>query len=492
MADFGNLLVEKGNDQPLFIQLRQGIRKMLETGELVSGEKLPPVADLARILGVTPSTVRRAFRDLTADGLLESHVGRGTFALGPESRSSSLSSGTEEGSRPSLEGFRNLSELLLLSKRPGVISFTRGLPAPQTVPDDLMRRMTGIALRHGEEPYRDSGDPAGIPGLRERIARLYQLRGVAVAPEQVLVTGGSQQGITLMAQYAASRQVRVFTEVPLYMGVVNAFNAFGVRTEPVARGEIPPSVSVGTSPLFYFCPAVHNPRGDDLNPAVCQDAAQWARSTGGILLVDEVFNDLRYEGTEPHNFLLSPGTENTVLAGSLSKSVTSGLRVGWLIASEERIRTLARMKKAMDIACPPLIQGVAEAILTGDFYPEHLRKVCAYYRKRRDATLSALEKLMPREVCWSTPTGGFQLWVTLPEGVSSVALYLESVSAGVAFIPGPLQHPDQGLLSNFRICYGDLSPEEIETGIGRLARVTERLIHSGGSAIGLAGVGDFF
>jgi DNA-binding transcriptional MocR family regulator len=492
MADLRGIVLDKDKEQPLYIQLRDILRRMIGDRSLPGGEKLPPVTDFAKMLGVTPSTVRRALQDLTDEGLVDSHVGRGTFV---RDRANPLALAAESGDDrgvSSIDAFRTLSELLVLARRPGVIAFTRGLPAPDTVPPDLLTRMSAVALKNGEAVYRDSGDPAGLSGLREKIAALYKTRGLAVSPEQILVTGGSQQGITLMAQYAAARSLKVFAEVPCYMGVVNAFAAFGVRTEPVERGGLPPSAVSGAAPLYYLCPAIHNPRGDDLTPAQCLGAARWSADSGSLLLVDEVFNDLRFEGSDPHPFFTDPGPDNVILAGSLSKSVTSGLRVGWLVGSEERIRTLARMKKAMDIACPPLIQGVAEAILSGDFYGGHLEAVRGHYRLRRDVLLAALEKRMPGGVSWTVPAGGFQLWLNLPEGFSSVALYMMAVSAGVAFIPGPLQHPDQGFLSSLRICYGDLTPDEIENGTERLGRVVRRLLAGDSSGAGLSGLGDFF
>ncbi|HOU37966.1 MAG TPA: PLP-dependent aminotransferase family protein, partial [Treponemataceae bacterium] len=217
----------------------------------------------------------------------------------------------------------------------------------------------------------------------------------------------------------------------------------------------------------------------------------WARQNHALILSDEVFHDLHFEEDGvPHSFLDEPGPERVAVMGSLSKSFIAGLRVGWIISSEERIRTLTRIKKTMDLGCPPLIQGIAREFLDTE-YESHRHKVSALYRERRDRTLSALARHMPDGVTWTRPQGGFQLWVTLPAPYSSVALFLRGIDNGVAFLPGPLQDINNRFVSSFRLCYGSLAPEIIETGIERLAKTVKHYLSRPPSENGLTGLGDF-
>jgi 2-aminoadipate transaminase len=267
-----------------------------------------------------------------------------------------------------------------------------------------------------------------------------------------------------------------------------------VEVETVIRDDAGPATgTLGTNPaLLYLCPILHNPMGTDIQADRQTEIADWARRTGSVLLSDEVFRDLHPGSNAPASFLANPGPERAIVLGSLSKSFISGLRVGWLVTSEERVRALTRIKKAMDLGCPPLMQGIAEAFLTDpEGYTAHRKRVRAHYRTLRDATLAALDRHMPRTVHWTKPEGGFQLWVSLGEGYSSVEMFMRAIDKGVAFLPGPLQDPDGRFLSSFRLCYGSLSCEEIEEGIKRLGEaVKEYVTQSPGEAV-LAGLGDF-
>jgi DNA-binding transcriptional MocR family regulator len=168
-----------------------------------------------------------------------------------------------------------------------------------------------------------------------------------------------------------------------------------------------------------------------------------------------------------------------------------GLRIGWLVTSVERIRTLMPLKRVMDIACPPLMQGIATELLRSGEYDRHLKRVREHYRIRRDAVLDTFQRVMPQEVSWTVPQGGFQMWVELPSGYSSIALFLLAIERGVAFIPGPLQDINHRFMHAFRFCYGALSIEQIVEGIELLAGAVNELLQGSPGESGLSGLGDF-
>lgn len=510
---------------PLYIQIREDIRASIARGELKPGDRLPPVTALAAQRSVTAATIRRALQDLVADGLITSHVGRGTFVAGDNA--SRLNQGRQNAdpqnvgrqnvgrlltARPDTRVpragetlTRSLNEMMGLAKRPGVIAFSRGIGDPGTLDKGILTRLATEALAGGEEVFWDSGDPKGLLSLRVAIAGLYREQGLEISPEQVLVTSGSQQAVSLIAQQAAENGLPFFCETPCYAGVTNAFTAFGIAPETVPRdGEGPitsalPEGAGAADSIFYLCPVLHNPTGTDISPARREEVASWARRNGALILSDEVFRDLHFneagndrEAAGPLSFLRDPGPERSILLGSLSKSFISGLRVGWIVSSEERVASLTAIKKTMDLACPPLMQGIARAFLEDtEGYAAHRRRIRDHYRALRDATLSALERHMPEGIAWTRPAGGFQLWVTLPEGYSSVALFLKGVENGVAFIPGPLQDINNGFMNSFRLCYGSLSPGEIEEGVRRLAISIRALLSEGPAPDGSAGIGDY-
>jgi 2-aminoadipate transaminase len=519
--------IDKESTTPLYIQIRDDLRTSIVSGKLKEGERLPPVTALAEEKGVTPATIRRALQDLTEEGLVSSHVGRGTFVSAPREpgneQSASGGANMKDGkasaeknavSRRRTEDSmkaarrlrrsvtRSLNEMMTLAQKPGVIAFTRGIGDPGTIEKGILTKLAQKALANGEELFHDYGDPRGLLSLREAIAGLYAEQGLSITSDQVLVTSGSQQAIALLAQEAAESGREILCETPCYTGVSNAFSAFGLPIETVPRKEggpdlsrIPSGVDCSNA-LFYLCPVLHNPTGTDISESVASDVRAWAKKNSAIILADEVFRDLHLTDPDaapaPASFLKDPGPERAVILGSLSKSFISGLRVGWLVTSEDRVRSLAQIKKMMDLGCPPLMQGIAQAFLEDpEGYRAHREKIRAHYRLLRDATLDALASHMPNGVVWTKPEGGFQLWVTLPAGYSSVELFLRSVEKGAAFLPGPLQDINNRFMNSFRLCYGSLAKEDIVEGIKRIAEAAREYLAESPGDSGFAGLGDF-
>jgi DNA-binding transcriptional MocR family regulator len=503
---------DKNSTTPLYIQIRDDLRAAILSGKLAVGEKLPPVTALAEEKDVTAATIRRALQDLTDEGLITSHVGRGTFVADPAMQGET-EAGEDTGiaARKRIAGesaiaarklrqsvTQSLNEMLNLAHRPGVIAFTRGIGDPDTVEKDILTRLAQKTLSGGEEMFRDTGDPRGLLSLRRSIARLYDEQGLDISPDQILVTSGSQQAVALVAQQAAENGSPILCETPCYTGVTNAFSAFGLDVETVGRdadgpeiSRIPPQWNAEGS-VFYLCPVLHNPSGTDISATRQKEIAAWARDNHVTILSDEIFRDLHPAGSQPPSFLKSPGPDRSIVLGSLSKSFISGLRVGWIVTSEERVRSLTRIKKAMDLGCPPLMQGIAQAFLDDEAgYAAHREKIRAHYGRLRDATLAALEAHMPSRASWSRPQGGFQLWVTLPQGFSSVELFLRCVERGVAFLPGPLQDINNRFMNSFRLCYGSLTDAEITEGIRRLGETIREYLDETPGDSGFAGLGDF-
>ncbi|MCP4400156.1 MAG: PLP-dependent aminotransferase family protein [bacterium] len=507
-----DIKVNKNSEQPLYVQIRDALQRAVQEGNLKTGERLPTVAAFAEQIGVTQATIRRAFEDLSKAGLIVSHVGRGTFVNEAKADTAqnalAASPGTAQTELASPESVlaarrlrmgvaRSLNELMALAKRPGLIQFTRGVPEGSTLRNGMLEELVADALQAGQEKFLGYGDPGGMPELREEIARRASTGGLHISPEQVLITSGSQQAIALLAQAASENQQRVICETPCYRGVTNAFGAFGHWVETVVRdrdGPLPDRLQRfrdGKPSLFYLCPELHNPMGTDLHLERRQALIDWAVEQNALIVSDEIYHDLRIEGTSPESFLSIPGAEKAVAIDSLSKTFMGGLRVGWLISSTERVRSLSTLKQAMDIACPLLMQGIALSLLRSGEYDTHIRHVKEYYRKRRDLTLEALQRYMPKGVSWTDPQGGFQMWIELSSGYSSVALFLLAIERGVAFIPGPMQDLNHRFMSAFRLCYGFVEPEQITEGIELLADAVNELLKSPPGESGLSGLGDF-
>ncbi len=506
--------ISKDSGEPLYMQIRNAIENAVKKGDLKPGDQLPAVTTLARDIGVTHSTIRRAFEDLTAQGLIGSHVGRGTFILDTNKSSSkeNKSIATEHrGSDSRVNGeftmaarrlrmgiAKSLEALMDLAKRPGLIHLTSGVPDPALLENGILTRLTKDTLTSGEEKYYIYGEsPLGLRELREELARRFNAEGMNITADNILITNGSQQAASILAQSALESRQRIICETPCWLGIPRAFGAIGHWVETVSRdrdGLIIDKLdrfSGGPPSLLYLCPEFHHPMGTDMKPERQTGLVNWARENNTDILADEIFHDLRFEGPLRKSTIVEAGKKNCFIMGSLSKAFMVGLRIGWLIGDEERIKSLCGLKKAIDLGSPALMQGIALSLLRSGEYDTHLKRAREHYRIRRDTIIETLEQNMPDGVTWTKPDGGFHMWIELPSGYSSIALFLHAIERGVSFLPGPMQDLDHRFVNAFRVSYSGVTPDQIKTGIENLAGAVKELLKGTPNDPGLSGLGDF-
>jgi DNA-binding transcriptional MocR family regulator len=486
---------------PLYRQIEQAVRAAIGSGNLKPGERLPSAVDLAKDLGVNKLTAVKAFQLLEKSGLVRSEVGRGTFVTaGGETNGAAAPAEARVDVAKSVrrlrEGFaRGLRELMSMERPPGTINLSGGAPSPASVPDDLLPKLAREALAHNPRRLHDYAGPAGLDELRTQLAATLARRGIEVSPDEILITNGSQQAISLVAAWAREDGRAAISETPTHPGLAGALMLFGHAVQTIPWDGNGPSIQqlralAGRErSLFYVCPDFQNPTGLTMPTEARTALADFARRSDTCVLVDEIFREMRFEGTEPRSLYTMLPAGRRILVGSISKSFMPGLRVGYLVADRPLIAELLPYKRYMDLGCPSLVQAIAAEFLKNG-YAKHLEKIRAYYRVRRDAALEALESAMPEGVRWTRPQGGFQLWVTMPAGVSSIQLFLQGIERGVAIVPGPVHDVDGRYLSCFRLGYAHPTPDEIRTGVGRLASIVESLLSRGanGSPAGEPGI----
>lgn len=512
--------IDRELDQPLYIQIRNSIEQAILRGELKKGDRLPPVTVLAKEIGVTQATIRRALKDLGAAGYTKCHVGRGTFIRDPEDDSDKgeeeeycgrdkelerVADRSNHGFRPRERAARMLrtgiskalADIMPMAHREGIIALTRGVPDSDLLPGNFMEDVCKLALTDGGLQYAVATDPVGNYELRKEIARRASMDGSSVTPDMVLITNGVSQAITLIAQSATEERNHVICETPCFQGLPNSFTAMGHWVDSVQRDEEGPIIaqlerfSRYSSNILYLCPYVHNPMGTDLSPERYDQLVEWARRTNSIVIADEIFRELRFEKAEQPSLLKELGAEQTIMVSSLSKSVMPGLRLGWIITSARRVQELAQLKRLMDHSTPAITQGMALQIFTSGKFDQHVDKMRTLYRRRMEVLLQSLQRMMPKGVRWSLPVGGFSILLELPKGYSSVALLLSAIDKGVSFLPAPLFDIDQRYVNGLRISTAWVEENEIKEGIELLADSIEEFIQAPSFEPGLSGLGGF-
>lgn len=376
-------------------------------------------------------------------------------------------------------GSSPVREILALTERPGVISFAGGLPAPELFDTDGLRAAYEATLTGpGAARALQYSTTEGAPGLREAVAARARARGLATTADDVLVTTGSQQGLTLLAATLLEPGDAVLVENPTYLAALQCFGAAGARVIPVPcdeQGLLPDALAEITArerpKLLYTIPTFQNPTGRTLPGERRAEVARSAARLGLWLVEDDPYGDLRYEGAHQPWLAAHPGAEDrTALLGSFSKVMAPGLRLGWLRAPAALRRAAVVAKQSADLHTSTVDQLAAAHYLGATDLDAHVARVREAYRARRDALLAGLGEALPAGSEWNRPEGGMFVWARLPAGHDATALLQAAVAHDVAYVPGApffTGAPDPRTL---RLSFTTHTPAEITEGLDRLRR----------------------
>ena len=384
-----------------------------------------------------------------------------------------------EGMNPSV-----IRDLLKVTERPGIVSFAGGLPSPATFPLAALREACARVLAD-EAQGRQSlqyGASEGYGPLRDWVAADLRRQGLAVGPERVLITTGSQQGLDLLAKVLIDEGSPVLVEAPTYLGALQAFAPMQPRYVAVACDTDGPQTeamaeaarAAGRARFFYLLPNFQNPTGRSIGEARRATLAERAAAIGLPLVEDDPYGDLWFDAPPPSS-LTSRHPDGAVYLGSFSKVLAPGLRLGYLVAPPALYAKLLQAKQAADLHAPSFNQRLVHALVADGFLERHVPGIRERYRAQRDAMLDALARhLGPLGVRWNRPAGGMFLWLELPPGLDAAALLPRAVERGVAFVPGAPFYagaaPAQAART-LRLSYVTADAPQIEAGIAALAQV---------------------
>ncbi|OCW56023.1 PLP-dependent aminotransferase family protein [Hoeflea olei] len=359
--------------------------------------------------------------------------------------------------------------------RADTVSFSKGHPDPALFPAGRLREELGRLLSDPDSAA-DSlqySAGAGTDDLRAAVSGLMRERGVACGPENVLITNGSQQGLFLATSAFADPGETVLASLPAYTGALQVFEALGLALADPDAGPQQPA-------LIYEIPNFHNPTGASLPLADRMRRVEAAHRQGAILIEDDPYGLLRYDGAPLPGLLeIDAGrhtieTARTLHLGSLSKTVAPGLRIGWVVGPSEIIARLAVLKYIQDIQSGTLVQQLAARVLSEGF-ASSVAKACDVYRDRRDALDAALSAHFGARGRWSKPEGGFFFWVELAGGLKAAQLLPLAAGKGVNFVPGNAFGPADRFGSYMRLGFSTGPTGDFERGVRRLAEAFDEL-----------------
>ena len=449
----------------LFDQLAAALRHAIERGELPPGSRLPPERLLGTYLGVGRRTVASAYRSLDALGLVERRQGRGTTVRGVEAprwddRTAKLTTALH----------RNIVfGSLAHEPAPTVDLLSVYSPPSDGLVVELMQ--SAASLLGGELTVHHHGYmPAGYPPLRAAIAQRYTDTGIPTVEEEVLVTSGAQQGISLVACAFVKPGQLVVVEDPTVPGAIDAFRAFGARLLTVRVDEdgvrvnaVAAVLARNTASVVYVMPTYQSPTGAVMPEPSRKLLVELAARTGVPLVEDATLNDLGMGYTPPPLLAAYSRTAPVLSIGSLSKLFWAGLRVGWIRGPRALIAHLARLKAVTDLGTSALSQAVAVRLLS------EIEQMKAHRSVEMAQKLELIEWLLETQCpgwTWRRPPGGLCLWCKLPMG-SALEFTQIALKHGVAIMPGTIASATNSFDDHIRLPFG-YEGELIEEGMLRV------------------------
>jgi 2-aminoadipate transaminase len=461
-------------------QLVDRFASAIEAGDLEPGAKLPPTRELAADAGVNHLTAARVYRKLAELGYVKAQVGRGTFVRSLTPASSAIQGDDWQvyALPPEKISYSEqvLADTFSLAGREDVISLATGWAAPSCYPTEELARITADVFAEVGGAALSYLNAEGLFDLREQIAIRGREYGYASEADEVVITSGAQQALSLSARAVLEPGDVAVTESPTFIGMMTALRGAGAKVfgVPVDRDgfdvdALERLLARHEVKLVGLQSACQNPTGANLSEERRQRLAELAVERNFFVLEDRVYADMRFEGPLVRSLReLAPA--HVLYVNSLSKVVGGGLRSGW-VATRGPVRDrIAMLKLEADFHSPTLIQHMAARWLATGAYDRHVKRTIPFYRERRDALLAALERHMAGEYHVGVPQGGHHVWVTLNRSLDEHALYGEAARHGVTFTPGGAVTAERRSQTSFRLSFSMVDPEQLDEGIRRLAR----------------------
>jgi len=372
-------------------------------------------------------------------------------------------------------------EILKVTENPEIISFAGGLPNPKTFPVEEIAIATDKVLREEGSQALQYSTTEGYGKLREYIANRYSSNGLKINKDDILITNGSQQCIDLTAKIFVNKGDNILLEKPTYLAAIQSFSLYEpqfhsipLMKDGVDTGKLKDILNSEQIKLFYSVTSFQNPSGISYSKEKRKEVAEIINDTETIFVEDNPYGELRFLGEDlpPIKSYL----DNSILFGSFSKIVSPGMRLGWIVAGKEIMEKLIIAKQASDLHSNYFTQRVVYQYLIDNRIDDHITKIRQLYKRQRNKMIDAIKEFFPPEVKYTQPEGGMFLWVTLPEGTSSLELFDIALKRNVAFVPGQAFYVNGEGKNNLRLNFSNSDEEKIEEGIRRLGKAIHEML----------------
>jgi len=475
--------------------LRDQLRALVHAGDLRPGDRIPASRELAIMLGVHRTTVANAYAELESEGLIQGHVGRGTFIKGNGNGlkitppAPPVLNGNGNGIRWELlfadERGEEVLSRLTASAPENALSFVMARPAQEFFPIEELQTCVNAVLRREATDVLNLGPSDGYAPLKEALLELLEHEGIPARDENLLITDGCQQSLDLISKAFVRPGDSVILENPTYPGAVAIFSGTRARCLGVPiRTHAEPGTSLGLDlealeatlaanrvKLIVLTPDFQNPTGTSMPLASRRKVLELASRHQVPVVEDHIYARLHAREERIPSLKLLDRSNIVIHIDSFAKVAFPGLRVGWIVAPAAAIERLRVVKQTTDLHTDQLAQATLAEFLRRGMFLKHVAKMRKVYASRLAALDEALRKHMPEETRWTRPEGGMCLWLELPPGFDASELLIHSKECGVLFAPGRYFYAQNPLPNTLRLGYAGLDEKQIVRGVITLAEL---------------------
>lgn len=473
------ILLDRNSDQAIYLQIRDRLRRLIESGALQPGDQLPSIRSLAESANVNKLTVIEAYSVLEADGLVHARQGSGYFVSPPTnvpSRASQFAPPQEVIllEHPGRSFFDYYVASVSARQNADMIDLSTGFPVNSGLED--LQRIARRAVKQVGSTLFHYDLPQGQLTLRQQITRMLVQQGLEVTPDDIIITNGSKQGLSLAFQHYVQPGDWVIVESPTYHGALELLSRLKAKVigipmnlEGINLELLEQYLHTYNPKLIYTVSTLQNPTGVTTNQEHRLALLQLAERHGCMIIEDNAYEGLNFEPVPPPLKAFDRSDVVTYL-GTFSKTLMPGIRVGYMVATGKHYQPLVESKLNHDYHVSTVSQAIVSEYLASGHYRHHLTHLRSKHLQSRDVMLSAMERYFPAEASWTVPNGGTFLWVQLPKEISTPEICQAALSNNILIANGALFFPDGQGYNALRLNFSHES-EVIEQAIAVLGRL---------------------
>ncbi len=475
--------LDRRSPNPVYRQIRDRISRLIQSGTLQPGDRLPSIRTLAEEARVNKLTVIEAYGVLEADGLVYARAGSGYFVSTPTApliQGTSKFAPRQEVVIPE-QGELSYFDIYMASVQAhhqGEISvFSSGFPYLSDA--DMLQRIARRALRHVDETLFNYALPQGQEPLRKQIVQLLIQQGLDISPDDLIITSGSMQGLSLVMNDCVQPGDWVIVENPTYHGALAILQNLGARVigipmtnEGINLDLLAQYLHSHRPRLIYTISTLHNPTGLTTSQAHRQQLLGLANQYQCRVLEDNAYEGLSFAAVPPPLKALDQ-SDQVIYVGTFSKTLMPGLRVGYLVVTGQDYSRLLERKLLQDLGTSTAAQSIVSEFLASGYYRRHMTQLRSRNLLGRNAMLTLLEQHFPAEASWTMPEGGLFLWVKLPDGLPMPLICAEAAAKKIMVTPGSTFFPNQQGYPAMRLNFS-YTVDTIERGVAILGKIIKR------------------